>query len=68
MENRERSRIRDTSAQDQVLNAPSQARKQNRKHWILGGLAAAVVIAVLFPPFQHFLLDSRTESSKRGGR
>lgn len=28
--------------------------------------AAAVVIAVLFPPFQHFLLDSRTESSKRG--
>ena len=30
--------------------------------------AAAVVIAVLFPPFQHFLLDSRAESSKKGGR
>ena len=44
MENRERSRIRDTSAQDQVLNAPGQARKQNRKHWILGGLAAALCL------------------------
>ena len=46
MENRERSRIRDTSAQDQVLNAPGQARKQNRKHWLIGGLAAAAVIAL----------------------
>ena len=46
MENRERSRIRDTSAQDQVLNTPGLARKQNRKHWILGGLAAATVIAL----------------------
>ena len=46
MENRERSRIRDTSAQDQVLNTPGLARKQNRKHWIFGGLAAAMVIAL----------------------
>lgn len=46
MENRERSRIRDTSAQDQVLHAPGQAGKQNRKHWIIGGLAAAAVIAL----------------------
>jgi len=46
MENRERFRIRDTSAQDQVLHGPGQAGKRNRKHWVVGVIAAAAVIGL----------------------
>ena len=44
MENR--SRIRDTSGQDQVVSSPAGSFRRHRKAWLLGGAAGVVVLAL----------------------
>ena len=48
METRDRFRIRDTSAQDQVIAPPpaSVARRRIPKPWLIGGIAGAAVLAL----------------------
>ncbi|HEY5971435.1 MAG TPA: efflux transporter periplasmic adaptor subunit, partial [Pseudoxanthomonas sp.] len=45
METRDPFRIRDTSAQDHAIKPAASARR-DRKPWLIGGIAAAAVIAL----------------------
>lgn len=46
METRDPFRIRDTSAQDQVIKPAASARRRIPKAWLVGGIAAAVVLVL----------------------
>ena len=46
METRDPFRIRDTSAQDQVIKPAASARRRIPKAWLMGGIAAALVLVL----------------------
>ena len=46
METRDPFRIRDTSAQDQVIKPAASARRRIPKAWLVGGIAAVVVLVL----------------------
>ena len=64
MENRERFRIRDTSAQDHAIHA-SGPGGEHRKRWILGGIAALAVIGLAAWVIVGWLGGGRSYDSSR---
>ena len=64
MENRERFRIRDTSAQDHAIHA-SGPGGEHRKRWILGGIAVLAVIGLAAWVIVGWLGGGRSYDSSR---
>lgn len=67
METRDRFRIRDTSAQDQVIAPPpaSAARRRVPKHWLVGGIVGIAVLALAAWVVTGWLGGGRSFDSSR---
>ena len=67
MQTRDRSRIRDTSAQDQVIAPPPAgvAWRRTPKQWLIGGIAGVVVLALAAWVVSGWLGGGRSYDSSR---
>ena len=67
MQTRDRSRIRDTSAQDQVIAPPPAgvAWRRTPKQWLIGGIASVVVLALAAWVVSSWLGGGRSYDSSR---
>jgi HlyD family secretion protein len=65
METRDPFRIRDTSAQDQVIKPVASARRRIPRHWLIGGIAGAVLLALAVWVANGWLSGGRSFDASR---